>query len=102
MGPMLVDDVLAFVRAALPAPPARVLEVGAGAGELAGELRGAGFEVTAIDPAAVEGTGVQRAALLDVSGAFDAAVAVVSLHHLEPLSDSCAHLASLVLPEGCL
>lgn len=99
---MLSVDALAFVRAALPPPPARVLEIGAGNGELASELRGAGYEVTAIDPAADEGGPVQRIALLDTRGTFDAALAVVSLHHVEPLEDSCAHLATLVRPGGRL
>jgi len=44
--------VAAFVRGALPPPPARVLEVGAGSGELAAALREAGYDVVAIDPAA--------------------------------------------------
>ena len=44
-------DVVAYVRAALPRPPARVLEVGAGDGSLAGVLAGAGYEVVALDPA---------------------------------------------------
>lgn len=99
---MLAIDVVAFARSALPPPPARVLEIGAGRGELAAALRAAGHEVTAIDPAAEDGSGVERAALLDVQGIFDAAVAVVSLHHVEPLEDSCAHLASLVEPGGRL
>jgi 2-polyprenyl-3-methyl-5-hydroxy-6-metoxy-1,4-benzoquinol methylase len=96
------DDVVAFVRAALPAPPAHVLEVGAGQGELAARLRDGGYEVTAIDPAADEDGPVTRAALLDVEGTFDSAVAVVSLHHVEPLEQSCAHLATLVRPGGVL
>lgn len=95
-------DVLAFVRAALPAPPADVLEVGAGSGELAAELRTAGYDVRAIDPAAEDGSGVERVELLGVSGTFDAAVAVVSLHHVEPLDASCAHLAALLRPGGRL
>ena len=99
---MPAAEVLAFVRAALPAPPADVLEIGAGAGELAAELRAAGYDVRAIDPAADDGNGVERAALLDVSGTFDAAVAVVSLHHVEPLDASCAHLATLIRPGGRL
>lgn len=99
---MLATDVLAFVRAALPAPPARVLEIGAGRGELAAALRAADYEVTAIDPAAEEATGVKPAALLEVSGTFDAAVAVVSLHHVQPLVESCAHLATLIRPSGRL
>ena len=100
---MPADDVVAFVRAALPAPPARVLEIGAGQGELAALLRDGGYDVTAIDPAADEDNPVvQRAALLDVDGTFDAAVAVVSLHHVEPLEQSCAHLATLVRSGGVL
>ena len=102
MRDVLAADVLAFVRGALPAPPARVLEVGAGGGELAAELRGAGYEVLAIDPAAEDGSGVEPIELLEASGTFDAAVAVVSLHHVEPLEASCAHLASLVRPGGTL
>jgi SAM-dependent methyltransferase len=99
------DGVAAFVRAALPAPPARVLEVGAGAGELAAALRAAGWDVVAIDPAADGAEGVEPLALLDApgdDGSFDAAVAVVSLHHVEPLEESCARLAALVRPGGIL
>ncbi len=101
-GEVLTADVLAFVRGGLPAPPAHVLEVGAGRGELAGELRSAGYEVRAIDPAAEDGSGVERVELLEVSGTFDAALAVVSLHHVEPLDASCAHLATLIRPDGLL
>jgi 2-polyprenyl-3-methyl-5-hydroxy-6-metoxy-1,4-benzoquinol methylase len=95
---VVAPDVLAFVRAALPPAPARVLEIGAGSGELAAALRAGGHDVTAIDPAAEDGTGVERAALIEVRGSFDAALAVVSLHHVEPLEASCAHLATLVRP----
>ena len=44
-------------------------------------------------------------ALLDLeepAASFDAAVAVVSLHHVEPLEPSCAHLGALVRPGGRL
>ncbi len=99
---MVTSDLLAFVRAALPAPPVHVLEIGAGDGELAAALDAAGYQVTAIDPAARDDTRVKRATLLEVEGSFDAALAVVSLHHVEPLEDSCAHLASLVAPAARL
>ena len=102
MREVIAAEVLAFVRAALPAPPAHVLVVGAGGGELAGELRAAGYDVCAVDPAAEDGSGVERVELLGVSGTFDAAVAVVSLHHVEPLDASCAHLATLIRPGGRL
>jgi SAM-dependent methyltransferase len=97
--------VLGFVRAALPEPPARVLEVGAGRGELAAALREAGYDVVPIDPAADGAPGVDPVALEDVRAAdatFDAAVAVLSLHHVEPLAESCARLAAVVRPGGAL
>jgi SAM-dependent methyltransferase len=97
--------VLAFIRATLPPPPARVLEVGAGRGDLAAALREVGYEVVAIDPAADGAPGVEPVALADfeaADGSFDAAVAVVSLHHVEPLGPSCARLAEVVRPGGVL
>jgi SAM-dependent methyltransferase len=99
------DGLVAFVRAALPPAPARVLEVGAGGGELAAVLRAAGWDVVAIDPAADGAVGVEPVALVDLEAAdaaFDAAVAVVSLHHVEPLAESCARLAAAVRPGGAL
>src|SRR4051812_10499249 len=97
--------VVAFVRASLAPPPARILEIGAGRGELAAALREAGYDVVAIDPAVDDAAGVEAVALADVraaDGSFDAAVAVLSLHHVEPLSESCARLAELVRPGGVL
>jgi SAM-dependent methyltransferase len=96
---------VAFVRAALPPAPARVLEVGAGRGELAAALRAARYDVVAIDPAADGAAGVEPVALLDLEaaeGAFDAAVAVLSLHHVTPLVASCERLAEVVRPGGRL
>jgi SAM-dependent methyltransferase len=96
--------VTAFVRSALPPAPARVLEVGAGAGELASALVDAGYDVMAIDPAS-EGPTVRRVALHELgepAASFDAAVAVVSLHHVEPLAESCRRLAELVRGGGVL
>jgi SAM-dependent methyltransferase len=99
---MLTADLLAFVRSSLPPSPSRVLEIGAGRGELAAALRVAGYDVTAIDPAAELDTDVRPISLLDAVGEFDAAVAVVSLHHVDPLAQSCAHLATLIAPGGPL
>jgi SAM-dependent methyltransferase len=101
---VLSPAVTTFVRSALPAPPARVLEIGAGSGELAAALGDAGYEVLAIDPAA-ESAAVRAVALQELdgpAGSFDAAVAVLSLHHVEPLEASCRRLAELVRPGGVL
>jgi SAM-dependent methyltransferase len=101
---VLDPDVEAFVLAELPAPPARVLEVGAGGGELAAALTGGGYDVVAIDPRS-GGPPVVAVALLDLEAepaSFDAAVAVVSMHHVVPLTESCAWLAQLVRPGGTL
>ena len=87
---MVDSAVEEFVRAALPPAPARVLEVGAGNGDLARLLAGLGYDEVAIDPRG------------EPAGSFDAAVAVVSLHHIEPLDDSCRRLAEVVRPGGAL
>jgi SAM-dependent methyltransferase len=99
------DAVLAFVRAGLPPPPARVLEVGAGDGSLAAALREAGHDVLAIDPREDVAPGVEPVPLLELEapdGSFDAAVAIVSLHHVDPLAESCERLAAAVRPGGVL
>jgi SAM-dependent methyltransferase len=97
-------DLRSFVRANLPEPPARVLEVGAGAGDLARALRAAGYDVLAIDPkpGGDDVRAVELADLDEPAGSFAAAVAVVSLHHVEPLGDSCRKLAELVRTNGTL
>jgi len=97
-------DLRAFIRANLPEPPARVLEVGAGAGRLARALRAVGYDVVAIDPRSEDGD-VRAVALADLdepAGSFAAAVAVVSLHHVNPLEESCRRLGELVEPGGTL
>jgi len=101
---MLDPGVLAFVRESLPPAPLRVLEVGAGSGELAEALADAGYEVYAIDPASTSESVhvVAMADLRDPPDSFDAAVAIVSLHHIEPLLESCRRLAEVVRPGGTL
>jgi ribosomal protein S18 acetylase RimI-like enzyme len=98
------EGVLAFVSGALPPAPARVLEVGAGSGELAEALRRRGYDVVAIDPASGS-PAVRPVALHELDepdASFDAAVAVVSLHHVEPLAESSRRLAAVLKPGGPL
>src|SRR3954453_10586664 len=95
----MTADLYAYVRAALPPAPARVLEVGAGDGALAAALRAAGYDVVAIDPAGGPGiVQVHLHELAEEDGSFAAAVAVVSLHHIEPLPASVDRLAALLAP----
>lgn len=101
---MAFTDLRAFMRANLPEPPARVLEVGAGDGRLARALRAAGYDVLAIDPSS-EADDVRAVALADLdepTASFAAAVAAVSLHHVDPLEESCLRLGELVEPGGPL
>jgi SAM-dependent methyltransferase len=101
---MASGDLRAYVAANLPEPPARVLEVGAGDGRLGRALRAVGYDVLAIDPRS-ESEDVRAVALVEVdgpAGSFAAAVAIVSLHHVNPLEDSCRRLGELVAPGGTL
>lgn len=84
------------------AMPARVLEVGAGAGALAAELRRQGHAVTAIDPDATGGTGVQPVAIeaFQCPGVFDVVVAQRSLHHVADLDVAMAAIAELMTSGG--
>ena len=90
----------AFVRANLPAPPARLLEIGAGEGDLARTLRELGYDVLAIDPdpRGADVTGVALHELDEPSESFDAAVAILSLHHVDPLGPSVRRLAEVLNP----
>jgi SAM-dependent methyltransferase len=94
---MPVPDAIAYVRAALPPPPARVLEIGAGDGSLAATLCEGGYDMVAIDP---KGSApVLSIALQDLDASartFDAAVAMLSLHHVLPLGRSLRRLSEVV------
>ena len=91
-----------FVKMHLPPPPARVLEVGCGRGDLARALAECGYEVTAIDPEAPAGRLFQTVSLEEfvADSTFDAVVASRALHHISDLAESVATIAGLLRPLG--
>lgn len=93
-----------FARAHLPAPPARVLDVGCGQGELTTALSVAGYDVLGIDPNAPAGELFRRLKLEDVEGSesFDAIVASYSLHHIRDLDAGLDKIAELLRPGGVI
>ncbi len=93
-----------FVLDRLPEPPARVLEVGCGAGELTTALSIAGHDVLGIDPAAPHGANFRRLTLdgLDEPGAFDAVVGAQALHRASDLDAALDRIVELLRPGGLL
>jgi SAM-dependent methyltransferase len=93
-----MSDLTQFVLSQLPAPPARVLEVGCGEGELAYALVAEGYEMVAVDPEAPEGLIFRRTTIevFDEADPFDAIVASRSLHHVEDLVAVLDKLARLL------
>jgi 2-polyprenyl-3-methyl-5-hydroxy-6-metoxy-1,4-benzoquinol methylase len=93
-----------FLSTQLPTPPARVLEVGCGRGELAQALAERGFDIVAIDPDAPDGEIFRRVRLEDFSDSdgFDAVVASVSLHHIHNLAAAVDKIAAFLPPGGIL
>ena len=93
-----------FVLGQIADPPARVLEVGCGKGELARALARAGHCVTAIDPRAPEGPIFRRVGIEEFSDAepFDHVVASLSLHHVEDLGRALDKVVDSLRPGGTL
>lgn len=102
-----VPHTLAHLKPLLPAPSARILEVGCGRGALAAALADLGYRVTGVDrnaemaaAARKRGVPVIQADVHDVSGEYDVVLFTRSLHHAESLDDILAHAATLLAPNG--
>lgn len=97
-------DLYRFLLVQLPPPPARVLEIGCGDGDLARALASAGYLVTAVDPRAPDGEIFRRARFEELSdgGRFEAVVASVSLHHIDDFAAALDKIVGLLRPGGVL
>lgn len=102
----MVDSrpIFAFVRTTLPPPPATVLEVGAGSGDLARALVDRCYDVTAIDPIASDDGLVRPVTLeaFDPDARYDAILANRTLHHIGDLEDAVATIDGLLVDDGRL
>ena len=106
----LADETVAFLVRCLPRPPASVLEVGCGRGEVAHRLGRLGYAVDAIDtdPNAVaaarrRGVPARRADFWTVRGGpYDACIFVFALHHLAPLPAAVERVRWLLRAGGRL
>ena len=102
---MAQSTFLDFAREHLPPPPARILEVGCGRGELTTALAVEGYDALGIDPRAPQGDLFRRVRLEDLEpgeGPFDGVVASHSLHHVRDLGHALGRIADLLRPGGLL
>ena len=92
-----------FVRASLPAMPARVVEIGCGPlGGFVPMMQAAGYQATGVDPEAPRGSSYRQVEFerYAVPGQLDAIVACTSLHHVADLAAVLDLVAGALVPGG--
>jgi SAM-dependent methyltransferase len=92
-----------FVRASLPAGPARVVELGCGPlGGFVPRLEAAGYQATGVDPEAPPGPSYRQAEFerSEVPAGLDAVVACTSLHHVADLAEVLDLIHARLAPGG--
>jgi SAM-dependent methyltransferase len=96
---------LPFVRAHVPSPPARVVEIGCGSlGGLVPDLLALGYEAVGVDPNAPDGPDYRQIEVerYEPPARVDAIVASTSLHHVADLREVVDWMASALVPDGRL
>ncbi|MEV4532663.1 methyltransferase domain-containing protein [Asanoa sp. NPDC049518] len=94
-----------FVRDALPAAPAHVVEIGCGpAGGFVPHLEAAGYDPVGVDPEAPDGPRFHRMEFegYEPAASVDAVVACTSLHHVDDLERVVDRIAAALRPGGTL
>ncbi|MBA3309964.1 MAG: class I SAM-dependent methyltransferase [Nocardioidaceae bacterium] len=92
-----------FVRAQLPTPGSRVIEIGCGPlGGFVPRLDREGYDAVGIDPEAPESPGYHRVEFerFQLPQPVDAVVACTSLHHVADLDDVLDRVASALVTGG--
>ncbi len=116
-----VDETHTFLGEVLPPPPARVIEVGGGRGEVAERLLGDGYALKLIDPSPTSVAAARRRGIdcveqswidygatefgrteFGASEHYDAALFVRSFHHITPVSEAAGIAAKCLVPGGCI
>ncbi len=94
-----------IVHARLPAPPARVIELGCGPlGGFVPGLRSSGYDAVGVDPQAPQGAGYHRVEFeqAELPAEADAIVASTSLHHVADPAEVLDRVAATLAPGGTL
>jgi SAM-dependent methyltransferase len=91
-----------LVASALPAPPARVVEIGCGSlGGFVPELVDRGYDAVGVDPHAPDGPAYRRIRFEEAGlEPADAVIASASLHHVQDPPGIIDRIASLLVPGG--
>jgi len=100
-----LNAVWRFVGAALPSPPATVLEIGCGPlGGFVPMLRSAGYEAAGVDPEAPEAPWYHRVEFerYEVPEPAQAVVACTSLHHVADVGRVLDMVGAALVPGGTL
>jgi SAM-dependent methyltransferase len=100
-----LTEIWPLVRGRLPAPPARVLDLGCGPlGGFVPFLESSGYEAVGVDPRAPDGPGYHRVEFeqLELPERFDAVIASTSLHHVADPAAVIDRLERTLAEEGML